>query len=118
MRTIIYKKSNLQCVGVVDGNTTFEWELEYNVIPNFGGFEVDYDFVETNHLNNIELQLIDGVVTAVEKITVPIVPPTIEDQLAEIRQENTLLKAQSQANADRADFQEELIVEMAMIVYS
>jgi hypothetical protein len=42
------------------------------------------------------------------------VPPT---EIEILQQENLLLKAQAQANADRADFQEELIVEMAMIVY-
>lgn len=33
-------------------------------------------------------------------------------------QENTLLKAQVQAATDRSDFHEELIAEMAMLVYS
>lgn len=32
--------------------------------------------------------------------------------------ETVLLKAKTQANADRADFQEELIVELAMMIYS
>lgn len=34
-----------------------------------------------------------------------------------LEQENTLLKAQVQASADRSDFHEELIAEMAMLVY-
>jgi hypothetical protein len=34
-----------------------------------------------------------------------------------LKQENTLLKAQMQANSDRSDFHEELIAEMAMLVY-
>lgn len=34
-----------------------------------------------------------------------------------LKQENTLLKAQVQAAADRSDFHEELIAEMAMQVY-
>ncbi|MFJ8268538.1 hypothetical protein [Peribacillus asahii] len=34
-----------------------------------------------------------------------------------LKQENTLLKAQNQALTDRTDFHEELIAEMAMLVY-
>ncbi|MBU8733429.1 hypothetical protein KM915_25795 [Cytobacillus oceanisediminis] len=34
-----------------------------------------------------------------------------------LKQENTLLKAQIQASSDRSDFHEELIAEMAMLVY-
>lgn len=39
------------------------------------------------------------------------------DELEILKQENTLLKAQIQAAADRSDFHEELIVEMAMLMY-
>ena len=45
------------------------------------------------------------------------IPTKEEKRIAELEKENILLKAQSKANSDRADFQEELIVEMAMIVY-
>lgn len=45
----------------------------------------------------------------------PIREPT---ELELLKQENTLLKAQIQAASDRSDFHEELIAEMAMLVYS
>ncbi|MFJ7934820.1 hypothetical protein [Sporosarcina sp. NPDC096371] len=41
-----------------------------------------------------------------------------EEEFEGLKQDNQLLKAQSQANSDRADFQEDLIVEMAMKIYS
>lgn len=41
------------------------------------------------------------------------VPPT---EIEILQQENLLLKAQSQANADRADFQEEVITEIIMTI--
>lgn len=41
----------------------------------------------------------------------------ITEELNDLKRENVLLKAQSQANSNRADFQEDLIVEMAMMVY-
>ena len=46
------------------------------------------------------------------------IPTEESERLKELEKENLLLKAQAQANADRADFQEELIVEIAMKVYS
>jgi hypothetical protein len=48
MRTIIYRKSDLQCVGQLQSNTDFEWEIEHNVIPNFGGVIEDYESIETD----------------------------------------------------------------------
>lgn len=48
----------------------------------------------------------------------PIQPTDEQLKLQALEKENTLLKAQIQAASDRADFQEELIVEMAMILYS
>lgn len=39
-------------------------------------------------------------------------------EVEELRKENVLLKAQSQALADRTDFHDELIAEMAMTIYS
>jgi hypothetical protein len=38
-------------------------------------------------------------------------------ELELLKQENTLLKAQVQAAADRSEFHEELIAEMAMLLY-
>jgi hypothetical protein len=43
--------------------------------------------------------------------------PTKPDDIEILKQENILLKAQNQALSDRADFQEELIAEIAMMVY-
>lgn len=41
----------------------------------------------------------------------------LETENSRLKSENNLLKAQVKANADRADFHEELIAEMAMLVY-
>lgn len=41
----------------------------------------------------------------------------LSEEVNELKRENKLLKAQTQANSDRADFQEDLIVEMAMLIY-
>lgn len=41
----------------------------------------------------------------------------LTEQLAELEQENHLLKAQIQVNSDRTDFHEDLIAEIAMMVY-
>lgn len=41
-----------------------------------------------------------------------------EERLTELEKENTLLKAQLQAQADRSEFIEDCIAEMAMQVYS
>ena len=47
------------------------------------------------------------------------VPPmTQEEKLNKLEQENKLLKAQNQALTEKTDFHEELIAEMAMLVYS
>ncbi len=44
--------------------------------------------------------------------------PTDKTEMEILKEENTLLKAQIQAASDRSDFHEELIAEMAMLVYS
>lgn len=50
---------------------------------------------------------------------VPIAPElTTEEQIAVIQSENKLLKAQIQALGEQNDFHEELIVELANIVYA
>lgn len=43
---------------------------------------------------------------------------TLEQKLVDLEEENHMLKAQVQASDGRQDFQEELIVELAMMVYS
>lgn len=45
------------------------------------------------------------------------VPPTAVERIASLETENNLLKAQNQALADRAEFIEDIIAEMAMKVY-
>lgn len=42
---------------------------------------------------------------------------TPEERIAELEEENKLLKAQNTALSDRADFIEDVIAEMAMQVY-
>ena len=45
------------------------------------------------------------------------VPEYVPDQVGELRAENTLLRAQIQAEADRREFVEDCIAELAMQVY-
>lgn len=45
---------------------------------------------------------------------VPLVPLSVE--VSDLKQENTLLKAQSQANSDRADFHEEVLAEIILAI--
>lgn len=45
------------------------------------------------------------------------IPPQPLTEIELLQNENKLLKAQVQANADISDFHEELIVELAMMVY-
>ena len=40
-----------------------------------------------------------------------------QEEFYELKKENALLKAQSQANSERSDFHEELIADMAMMIY-
>ncbi|WP_419962118.1 hypothetical protein [Psychrobacillus sp. BM2] len=39
-----------------------------------------------------------------------------EEEFGSLKQENTLLKAQSQANSDRADFHEEVLAEIILAI--
>ena len=61
MKRVIYNINNLKIVGVIQNNTNFEWELNNNVIPNFGGTIEDYAFIETN-LTYFKLNKNNGVV--------------------------------------------------------
>ena len=65
MKTIVYRKSDLLCVGVLQEDTTFEWEVENNVIPNHDGTVDDYAAIETD-LKRFHLENINGVVTVIE----------------------------------------------------
>lgn len=78
MRKIIYRKSDLVCVGTGQDS---EQEITVNVIPNFGGEIGDYDFIETD-LTYCHLELVDGVITAVEDDREEVSQPTIEERLA------------------------------------
>lgn len=62
---IIYDKQTLRCVGKIQNNTNFEWEIEHNVIPNFGGAIEDYSVIETD-LIRFHLENINGEIVAVE----------------------------------------------------
>lgn len=62
---IVYRKSDLVCVGTVALGMTVGQEITLNVIPNFGGVPGDYEVIETNE-QNIHLELIGGVVTVVK----------------------------------------------------
>lgn len=69
--------------------------------------ETEYDVFKNNRINEI----------ADEAYNQPPIEPTLEEQLAEKDRQIQLLQAQVQASSDRADFHEDLIAEMAMIVY-
>ena len=53
-----------------------------------------------------------------ERIPAPDPAPTTEDRVAALEAENKTLKAQVSALTDQNDFQEELIVELAGVVYA
>lgn len=72
MKTIIYRKSDLFIAGQLQYNypksidNTFAWEIENNVIPNFGGTKEDYATLETK-FTRFHLEKNDfGEVVAVE----------------------------------------------------
>ena len=64
-KKVIYNKNNLTCVGTIQKNTTFEWEVKYNVIPNFKGNDNDYAYIETK-LEKFHLENKNGTIVAVE----------------------------------------------------
>lgn len=83
-------------------------------------------FIEShNHLYLVEEKnIIEGnFLIFSDTLPEPPEPPKVyvsvpEEEFEGLKQDNQLLKAQSQANSDRADFQEDLIVELAMLIYS
>lgn len=84
MQTIIYRISDLQCVGVVMDSMTINEALTLNVIPNFGGTNNNYSSIQTDKIN-FHLELINGVVTVVEdSIPTQPKPPTLEDRIASL----------------------------------
>jgi len=82
---IIYRKSDLLCVGVVPSGMTIEQEIELNVIPNFGGSSEDYATIETTE-TNFHLERIGDIVTIVKNVVTPAPPPEpTETELMEQR---------------------------------
>lgn len=79
---VIYRKSDLACVGNVIEPMTFNQEMELNVIPNFGGSTEDYDVIETG-MGNFHLELIEEVVTPVKNKELE-QPPTIEEYMVDL----------------------------------
>ena len=74
---IIYRKSDLLCVGVVPSGMTIEQEIELNVIPNFGGSNEDYATIETTE-TNFHLERVGDIVTIVKNVVAP--PPIAPSQ--------------------------------------
>ena len=48
----------------------------------------------------------------------PSTPPTLDDKVAELEEENKLLHAQMSAQSNQLDFYEDCIAEMAAVVYA
>lgn len=68
---VIYRKSDLTCVGTVTEGMTIEQEIGLNVIPNFGGVAGDYETIETEE-TNFHLELISDVLTIVKNQPLPL----------------------------------------------
>lgn len=98
----------------------------FSVIPD--GWAVIHDGMETPNFpfGEVEVAKINGVMT-VNKWTAGTIPepepepelePTTEERVAALEAENKLLKEQVSAQADQAEFYEDCIAEMAMVVYA
>ena len=93
-----------------------------SIVPN--GWALIPDDMETENFpfGTLEAEEIDGAMTVTswtpgtipEPEPAPVLPPSNEELAAE----NKLLKEQVAALSDQNDFQEELIVELANIVYA
>ena len=72
----------------------------------------------------VSVETENGVVTALTAGTMPPVPdpepkpPTTDERVAKLENENKLLREQVSAQADQAEFYEECIAEIAAIVYA
>lgn len=96
------------------------------IIPD--GWALIPDDVETENFpfGTLEVEEIDGMTTVTawtpgtlpEPGPEPDPRPTTEEKIAALEQENKLLTQQVSALSDQNDFQEELIVELANIVYA
>ena len=78
MPTIIYRKSDLVCVGTVAPNMTIEQEITLNVLPNFSGTVKDYAVIETS-FQNFHLESVNGVVVAVEN-DLPVATEPVDEE--------------------------------------
>lgn len=87
MKSVIYRKSDLQCISTVPSNMVAEQEIEFNVIPNLGGIAEDYTIIQTDkekfHLEKDK----DGNVIAVDNFVETIIaedkPSQTEIEFAE-----------------------------------
>lgn len=85
MRTIIYRISDLICVGILRSPLwTIEDEITNNVLSHFGGKAEDYSSIETNE-TNFHLEMQNGIVTIV-KDPDPSLPPTLEERIVATEQ--------------------------------
>ena len=97
----------------------------YVIVPDTLDTSVFYEF-----LGFVDLTIEGDTVTAMtgnhaaldaykESLPEPTpLPPTTEERVAALEAENKLLKEQVSAQADQAEFYEDCIAEMAMVVYA
>lgn len=112
----------------IEGNEfSFVVEEFHNILPtDIKITEEDYNlFFEQQstgkHFKLKSTQEGSGLFDYIEEFTPTTKPIELTEeqkQIIQLQQENSLLKAQNQALSDRTDFHEELIAEMAMIIYS
>ncbi len=100
MVQVIYRKSDLLCVGTVIDGISVEQEIELNVIPNFGGQISDYEVFNSDKASAFHLERsTDGKIAAIDN-PIPSLPPTKEEILAQtisqLTLENADLKQQMQ----------------------
>jgi len=75
---IVYRKSDLSCVGTVTQNMTVAQEITLNVLPNFGGTSEDYAVIETDK-QNFHLEDVSGDVVVVEN-DVPVSSEPVDEE--------------------------------------
>lgn len=80
MSAVIYRKSDLVCVGTLCSNMTIEQEIELNVIPNFGGNKEDYDSIEVNKINFYLSKDKNGNVIALDNLILPSIAEPIDKE--------------------------------------
>lgn len=102
MKTIIYRKSDLQCVSTVINNITVDEMIKLNVITNFGGVVSDYDSIETDK-ENFHLENINGVVTVVENHIVPYIDE-IKDNTIKIKKTISTTQPQDITVTDKTTY--------------